>query len=427
MDISNNTRILVIGLGYVGLPLAIAFARNFHCTGIDIDPTRITELQDGFDRTNEVDSSELQRSDLAYSDDFDTVDDADIIIVTVPTPVNDDHTPNLDPLIEATKSVAGVVARNEGPAIIVYESTVYPGVTEDVCGPLLEKIAGKTRGSDIFLGYSPERINPGDKTHSLEQIVKVIAGENDEITDALEALYGTVTQAGCFRAKSIKAAEAAKVIENAQRDINIAFVNEITQVFSAAGLSIWDVLEVSRTKWNFMDFQPGLVGGHCIGVDPYYLSHYAEKLGCSPNVILSGRSRNDAMGNWVVSSIVDECSLEPGAVLLMGLTFKRDVPDLRNSKVVDVHNEFRARGFEVSLHDPLADADEVTEIFGSAPDSNALGKSYDLVLCLVDHQEYEAMAKEEITALVNGNGVLGDLKGIWKDHVFPDSLKTWTL
>src|SRR5687767_12396607 len=283
MNASSKEHIVVVGLGYVGLPLAVALARSFRVTGLDIDRRRIEELQKGFDRTREVEAEALSDSKLSLTGDAADCAGADVYIVTVPTPVDEANRPDLGPVIGATRSVASLLDPARKP-VIVYESTVYPGVTEETCGPLIERISGLTRGRDFFLGYSPERINPGDRTHRIDRIVKVVAGENEAVTERLAALYGSITEAGVFRAASIKAAEAAKVIENAQRDINIAFMNEITQIFARLDLSIWDVLEAAETKWNFLPFQPGLVGGHCIGVDPYYLSFRAQELGLEPNV-----------------------------------------------------------------------------------------------------------------------------------------------
>ncbi|HEX8258448.1 MAG TPA: nucleotide sugar dehydrogenase, partial [Allosphingosinicella sp.] len=297
-----DEKIVIVGLGYVGLPLAVALARGAAVVGVDIDRSRIEEIQAGVDRTNEVSPEALRASSLEVTSDPAICAGADIFIVTVPTPVDGSSRPDLRPLLGATETVAGLLDPKRRP-IIVYESTVYPGVTEDICGPLIEKVSGLKRGTDFFLGYSPERINPGDREHTVDRIVKVIAGENDEVTERLAAIYGAVTSAGVFRAASIRAAEAAKVIENAQRDINIAFMNEITRIFSKLDISIWDVLDAAGTKWNFLKFQPGLVGGHCIGVDPYYLSYRAQQLGKEPVVILAGRSINDGMGSWMADQL----------------------------------------------------------------------------------------------------------------------------
>jgi UDP-N-acetyl-D-galactosamine dehydrogenase len=328
--VPSSEQIVVVGLGYVGLPLAVALARSYDVVGLDIDERRVDELKLGIDRTREVEPDVLKASPLRLTSRAAEASGADVYIVTVPTPVDERNQPDLRPVIGATRSVATLIDPAKRP-IIVYESTVYPGVTEDVCGPLIEEVSGLQRGRDFFLGYSPERINPGDREHTVDKIQKVIAGENPAVTERLAALYGSVTTGGVFRAASIKTAEAAKVIENAQRDINIAFMNEITQIFAKLDLSIWDVLAAAGTKWNFLPFQPGLVGGHCIGVDPYYLSHRAQELGHNPEVILAGRSINDGMGRWVADCLHERRGGRAGTVLVMGLTFKEDVPDLRNS------------------------------------------------------------------------------------------------
>ncbi|HYI39687.1 MAG TPA: nucleotide sugar dehydrogenase, partial [Allosphingosinicella sp.] len=328
MNASRSEQIVVVGLGYVGLPLAVALARSFDVVGLDIDEKRIEELRLGIDRTHEVESERLAASPLRLTSRAADAAGADVYIVTVPTPVDGDNRPDLRPVLSATRSLATLLDPARKP-IVVYESTVYPGVTEDICGPLIEEVSGLRRGRDFFLGYSPERINPGDREHTVDRIVKVVAGESEAVTDRLAAMYGAVTSAGVFRAASIKTAEAAKVIENAQRDINIAFMNEITQIFARLDISIWDVLEAAGTKWNFLPFQPGLVGGHCIGVDPYYLSFRAQQLGLEPNVILAGRSINDRMGSWVAERLHERRG-KAGSALVMGLAFKENVPDLRN-------------------------------------------------------------------------------------------------
>ncbi|HEV2079961.1 MAG TPA: nucleotide sugar dehydrogenase, partial [Allosphingosinicella sp.] len=387
---TRTDHIVVVGLGYVGLPLAVALARSFDVTGIDIDLQRVDELRAGQDRTNEVSADALGSSTLRLCSDPSDCDAADIYIITVPTPVDSANQPDLRPVIGATEAVAAMIDPERKP-IIVYESTVYPGVTEEICGPLIERLSGLTRGTDFYLGYSPERINPGDREHTVDRIVKVIAGESPQVVQCLEQVYGKVTSAGVFKAKSIKAAEAAKVIENAQRDINIAFMNEITQIFSKLDISIWDVLETAGTKWNFLPFQPGLVGGHCIGVDPYYLSFRAQQLGHEPDVILAGRSINDGMGRWVADRLHERRGSTPGSVLVMGLTFKEDVPDLRNSRVVDVVHRLQELGHQVSVHDPHADPAAAVHELQVELDGDALGRSFDLVVAAVPHAEYRAM------------------------------------
>lgn len=402
--------VVVVGLGYVGLPLAVALARSVRTVGLDIDARRVAELRSGKDRTGEVDAAALAASTLQLTAEPGEVPDADVYIVTVPTPVDGENRPDLR-MVEAASRTVGGMLRAGRPAIVVYESTVYPGVTEEICGPILESVSGLTRGRDFFLGYSPERINPGDREHTVDRIVKVVAGETPEVTDALARLYDKVTSAGTFRAASIKAAEAAKVIENAQRDINIAFMNEITQIFARMDLSIWDVLSAARTKWNFLPFRPGLVGGHCIGVDPYYLSHRAEALGLDPQVILAGRAINDGMARWVAEELHRAAGGQAGRALVLGLTFKEDVPDLRNSKVADLVAGLTALGHDVTVHDPLADAAEAVHEYGLTLDANALERSYDLVVLAVPHAAYRELSAETWRGLVREGGLLGDLHG----------------
>jgi UDP-N-acetyl-D-galactosamine dehydrogenase len=426
MSMASSERVVVIGLGYVGLPLAVALARSFDVTGLDIDRRRVDELRGGHDRTHEVDAEALAASTLKLTSDAADCAGADVYIVTVPTPVDSSNRPDLRPVIGATEAVAVLLDPAKKP-IVVYESTVYPGVTDDICGPLIERVSGLERGVDFFLGYSPERINPGDREHTVDRIMKVVAGENEEITDRLADLYGKATSGGTFKAKSIKAAEAAKVIENAQRDINIAFMNEITQIFEKLGLSTHDVLDAAGTKWNFLKFKPGLVGGHCIGVDPYYLSHCAQSLGHLPRVILAGRSINDGMSGWVADRVHSRRKSRTGSVLVLGLTFKEDVPDLRNSKVVDVISRLQWLGHDITVHDPLADAHDAREEYGLEIDGAALERRYDVVLAAVPHRAYRAMEGGEIEALVKEGGLVADLHGIWRDRSFKDGLERWSL
>lgn len=401
-------KLVVVGLGYVGLPLAVALARHFEVCGIDIDASRIAELRDGHDRTGEIDTASLAASSLSLTCDPAVCPAADAYIVTVPTPIDDAKRPDLSAVMGATRMVAAMIDPARRP-VVIYESTVYPGVTENLCGPEIEKISGLKRGIDFTLGYSPERINPGDREHTVDRIVKVIAGEDGPTTDRLETIYGAVTSAGVFRAASIKAAEAAKAIENAQRDINIAFMNEITRIFAGMDLSIWDVLAAARTKWNFLPFQPGLVGGHCIGVDPYYLSHLAEELGHDPRVILAGRDTNDGMAHWLGDALHEQAGGKTGSALVLGLTFKENVPDLRNSKVVDLVDRLRALGHEVSVHDPLADATEA-EHHATAIDPDALSRAYDMVVLAVPHAEYLDRGPEWVQGLVAPGGFFADVK-----------------
>jgi UDP-N-acetyl-D-galactosamine dehydrogenase len=409
-----TTRVVVIGLGYVGLPLAAALAGKFQATGLDIDTRRIAELQAGHDRTGEIEPARLAASTLVLTSDPAAVPPADFYIVTVPTPIDAANRPDLRLIEAASRNVGAMlsaaVAEGRAP-VVVYESTVYPGVTEDLCAPILEAVSGLKCGVDFFLGYSPERINPGDREHTIDKITKVVSGQTPEVLDRVAALYGAVTSGGVFRAASIKAAEAAKVIENAQRDINIAFMNEIAQIFGAMDLSVWDVLAAARTKWNFLPFSPGLVGGHCIGVDPYYLSHRAEQLGINPQVILAGRGVNDGMAGWVAGRLHGARAGRAGSVLVLGLTFKEDVPDLRNSKVADLVAALAGLGHAVTVHDAHADAAEARHEYGLELVGGAPSGSYDLVLLAVPHREYLAMGVAALHALVAPGGTLADLKG----------------
>ncbi|WP_310535254.1 nucleotide sugar dehydrogenase [Novosphingobium sp.] len=411
---THTPRVTVIGLGYVGLPLAVALAKQFETTGLDIDTRRIDELKSGHDRTGEIDRERMTASSLALTADPGTCPPSDFYIVTVPTPIDGANRPDLGLVEKASRTVATMIAPAvaEGRApVIVYESTVYPGVTEDLCAPILEEVSGLTCGKDFFLGYSPERINPGDREHTIDKITKVVSGQTPEVLDRVANLYNAITSGGVFRAKSIKAAEAAKVIENAQRDINIAFMNEIAQIFGAMDLSVWDVLEAARTKWNFLPFSPGLVGGHCIGVDPYYLSHRAEELGLDPQVILAGRGVNDGMAAWVAQRLHGLRGGKPGSVLVLGLTFKEDVPDLRNSKVADLIGALKGLGHDVTVHDPHADPDEAAHEYELTLQGGEPSGAYDLVLLAVPHREYLALGASTLRSLVANGGSLADLKG----------------
>jgi UDP-N-acetyl-D-galactosamine dehydrogenase len=418
--------VVVVGLGYVGLPLAIALARKFPVIGLDINGDRVAELLTGVDRTGEISAAILRETSLKLTSAPEICAGAAIYIVTVPTPVNADNEPDLRPVIAASKAVGTLLDGSVKP-IVIYESTVYPGVTEDICGPLIEETSGLVCGRDFFLGYSPERINPGDREHTVDRIIKVVAGQNVEVTDKMANLYGEITSAGVFRAASIKAAEAAKVIENAQRDVNIAFMNEITQIFATIDLSIWDVLDAASTKWNFLPFQPGLVGGHCIGVDPYYLSHMATQRGHEPRIILAGRQINDNMAEWIVARLHAARGGGVGRALVMGVTFKENVPDIRNSKAVDIVRSLQKRGYDVAVHDPLADAAELLHEYGLQLDTSALDQSYDLVVCVVPHVEYKDLDDARLAALVRPGALIADIRGVWRDRALDPALRVWVL
>jgi UDP-N-acetyl-D-galactosamine dehydrogenase len=420
----GNPRIVVLGLGYVGLPLAAALARKFETTGFDIDDRRIAELRQGSDRTREIDTEELRSSKLKLTANARECAGADVYIITVPTPVDDANRPDLGAVMAATGTVAALIDPSLRPTI-VYESTVYPGVTEEVCGPEIERAAGLKRGRDFRLAYSPERINPGDRLHTIDKITKVIAGEDAEVVDQLAQIYGAITSGGVFRAASIKAAEAAKAIENAQRDINIAFINEVTQIFSKIGVSVWDVLAAARTKWNFLAFDPGLVGGHCIGVDPYYLSHLAQQVGHDPQVILAGRTTNDRMGSWIADAL-HERRRKAGSALVLGLTFKENVPDLRNSRSFDLVRRLKWLGHDVEVADPLASPQEIQREHGLKVTA-AGSRAYDLVVGAVAHDQYRQLPDNDLAALVAPGGTLADLKGMWRERSLNPALDRWTL
>lgn len=403
-------KIAIIGLGYVGLPLAVEFGRKRNTIGFDINLNRIKELNEGFDRTLEVDSDELQEArQLTFTSDLESLKEAHVFIVTVPTPVNEYKQPDLTPLKKASETVGKVLKKGD---IVIYESTVYPGCTEEDCVPILEAVSGLQYNQDFYCGYSPERINPGDKEHRLPTIKKVTSGSTPEIAEEVDQLYKSIITAGTHKAASIKVAEAAKVIENSQRDLNIAFVNELALIFDKMGIDTADVLEAAGTKWNFLPFKPGLVGGHCIGVDPYYLTHKAESLGYHPQVILAGRRINDNMGAHVASSVV-KLMAQKGSVikgskaLVLGITFKENCPDIRNSKVIDVIKELESYGIEVDTYDPQADKEEVKHEYGvdlvNEPSSN-----YNAIVLAVSHKEFGGF---NIPNHLNSAGVVYDIKG----------------
>ncbi|MBK6265723.1 Vi polysaccharide biosynthesis UDP-N-acetylglucosamine C-6 dehydrogenase TviB [Marivirga sp. S37H4] len=409
-------KIAVIGLGYVGLPLAVEFGKNRKVIGFDINEKRIKELSEGYDRTLEVDEEELKGANhLTFSSALDELQEAHIYIITVPTPVNEYKQPDLTPLKMASATVGKTLKKGD---IVIYESTVYPGCTEDDCVPILEKESGLKFNKDFFCGYSPERINPGDKQHRLPTIKKVTSGSTAEIAEEVDQLYKTIITAGTYKAASIKVAEAAKVIENSQRDLNIAFVNELALIFDKMGIDTADVLEAAGTKWNFLPFKPGLVGGHCIGVDPYYLTHKAEALGYHPQVILAGRRINDNMGAYVASCVV-KLMAQKGSVikgskaLVLGITFKENCPDIRNSKVIDVINELESYGIEVDTFDPQADKEEVKHEYNIDLIEKPINDYHAIVLA-VSHEEFKGF---DLKAHTNGTGVVYDIKGFFDKNI----------
>jgi len=425
-NLSSESRIAVVGLGYVGLPLAVALAKKFDCIGFDISESRIAELKEGFDRTEEIDKETMLASSLKLTASTDDIKDAMVYIVTVPTPVDDDHKPDLGPVRSACELLGPIIPKG---AVVVFESTVYPGVTDELCGPVLEQTSGMKCGEDFYLGYSPERINPGDKEHTVDKITKVISGQNDDVTELLAELYGAVTSGGVFRATSIRVAEAAKVIENAQRDINIAFVNEIAMIFQKLGISVYDVLDAAGSKWNFLKFSPGLVGGHCIGVDPYYLAERARQINHDPRIILSGRAINDNMADFVAERIGAQLS-GSGKILMLGLTFKENCPDLRNTKSIDLIDSLRRRGFTVDVHDAAAYPEEAKKYYDIdlVPSLDEVkNQSYVAVIGAVGHDEYQALSGDDFEALLEPGGLIADIKRIWSDLDKPKYIRKWQL
>ncbi len=405
-------RVAVIGLGYVGLPVALGFARKFPGTiGFDINEAKVKELASGFDRTGEIDAATLKGVPLEITSDPARLKQATFFVVAVPTPVDVDNRPDLTPVVKASETVGKALKKGD---VVVYESTVYPGVTEDICGPILAKVSGLAR-SDFFLGYSPERINPGDKLHTLERITKVVSGEDEKTLERVAATYGAIIDAGVHRASSIKVAEAAKVIENTQRDLNIALMNELALIFDRMGSRTRDVLAAAGTKWNFLKFTPGLVGGHCIGVDPYYLTTKAEQLGYQPQVILAGRRINNSIGPYIAQRAVKllihaQKQVKGARVGVMGLTFKEDVADIRNSKVPDILTELREFGMEPMLTDPYADPHETKHEYNLGVSKLEELVDLDVLIHAVSHKQYLDMPMESLLARIKPGGVLVDVK-----------------
>lgn len=414
MDL-QNIKLAVIGLGYVGLPLAVEFGKKRDVLGFDINPRRIAELSSGIDNTLEVEPEELKTAaQLRYTSDASELAQANVYIVTVPTPIDEYKRPDLTPLIRASETIAKVLKRGD---IVIYESTVYPGATEEDCVPVLERVSGLRFNEDFFAGYSPERINPGDKVHRLPSIRKVTSGSTPEIADVVDALYSEIITAGTHKAASIRVAEAAKVIENTQRDVNIALINELTLIFNKLGIDTLDVLEAAGTKWNFLPFRPGLVGGHCIGVDPYYLTHKAQSIGYHPEIILAGRRLNDGMGAYVASQLVKSMTkkciqVQGSRVLIMGLAFKENCPDLRNTRIVDIVHELAEYDVNVDVFDPWVDAEEAHKEYGIKPITQPEMGQYDGIVLAVAHDEFKNMGAEKIRALGKAPHVLYDLKYI---------------
>ncbi|MDB5031895.1 nucleotide sugar dehydrogenase [Mucilaginibacter sp.] len=424
--LNYNTKIGIVGLGYVGLPLAVEFAKKYKVFGYDINYKRIDQLKEGFDHTKEVSEPELMdvityvcttTKGLFFTTEIESLKQCSIYIITVPTPVDKNNRPDLSPLLDASLLIGKVLKKGD---IVIYESTVYPGVTEDECMPVLERASNLRFNVDFFAGYSPERINPGDKTHTVANIRKITSGSNAETAEIVDQLYGSVITAGTFKADSIKVAEAAKVIENAQRDINIAFVNELAMIFNKMGIDTHKVLEAAGTKWNFLDFKPGLVGGHCIGVDPYYLAQKAQEVGYHPEIILAGRRINDAMGAYVADQFIKKMtckgtSLVNAEVLVLGFTFKENCPDVRNTRVIDIVRRLEEYNVKVHIHDPWANADHAKKAYGIiCENGESKTRTYDGILLAVAHNEFKEM---DLKGLCKPNTVLYDLKAFLPDSI----------
>ena len=426
----ENLKVGIVGLGYVGLPLTLALGRAFDGTvGFDVSVGKVNALLAGKDPTDEGLEAEIQASTVEFTTDATKLSSCDVVIVAVPTPIDKNRQPDLTPMISASKTVASNLKRG---AIVVFESTVYPGVTEEICGPVIEEVSGLQRGKDFFLGYSPERINPGDKEHTLERIVKVVAGETPAITDKLEKVYGAVVKAGIYKASSIRVAEAAKVIENTQRDLNIALMNELSIIFDRMGIRTKDVLEAAGTKWNFLKFFPGLVGGHCIGVDPYYLTAKAQQLGYHPQVILAGRRINDDMGKFIAQRTVKLMSnggipLKDAKIGIMGITFKENVTDTRNSRVPDIAHELAEFGIKAMMFDPLADPEVVKHEYGLELTPLSAFKDLQCLIVAVAHKEIVKMGVDGLAKMVAPGGVFIDVKSMFTPDQIPSNLKYWSL
>ncbi|MFC4735153.1 nucleotide sugar dehydrogenase [Bacillus daqingensis] len=425
-----DRKIGVVGLGYVGLPVAVAFGKQHDIVGFDINKHRIETLNKGIDFTNEVSEEELAQSSVNFTMDKENLKECDFIIVAVPTPINENKQPDLTPLMKSSQTVGESLS--EG-TIVVFESTVYPGATEEVCIPILENASGLKAGTDFFVGYSPERINPGDKKHTFTTITKVVSGQTPEVLDTIAEVYESVVDAGVHKASTIKVAEAAKVIENTQRDLNIALMNELSLIFDKLDIDTNEVLEAAGTKWNFLPFSPGLVGGHCIGVDPYYLTHKAESIGYHPEIILAGRRINDGMGKYIATSLVKEMihknlPVQGARVTVMGLTFKENVPDLRNSRVIDVIKELEDFGVEVQVTDPWAEKHEAKEEYGVNLYDESELKPSDAVVFAVPHSEYIDQGWSQFDSILkHGKGIVIDIKGRLEKEACPESITLWRL
>jgi UDP-N-acetyl-D-galactosamine dehydrogenase len=428
----KQSRIAVVGLGYVGLPLAVGLSRHFDVVGLDASPSRVAELQRGEDRTREVDSEDLRACVMEFSADPVVLEQAGLILVAVPTPIDQAKTPDIRALAAASRTVGQHLQKG---AVVVYESTVYPGLTEEICGPILAQESKMACGEDFFLGYSPERMNPGDKEHTVATIVKVVAGQTPEATDLLANVYGSVVEAGVFKARDIRTAEAAKVIENTQRDLNIALMNELAMLFDRLELDTLEVLEAAGTKWNFLPFRPGLVGGHCIGVDPYYLTHKAQSIGFHPQVILAGRHINDSIGPFIANvavkkAVLQDLPVKGGRMAVLGLTFKENVPDLRNTRVVDIIAELESFGVTVLTHDPLADPEEARGEYGVVLTDLEQINDLEVLILAVPHRIYAELGVENLKQRFRdpSKAVILDVKGLLdRDAARAAGIDLWRL
>lgn len=428
--LNRKEKIAVVGLGYVGLPMAVLFAKKYDVIGFDVKEERVKELKNGIDKTGEVDNERLKKANIFFTTEPEELKNARVIIVTVPTPIDKYNAPDLNPLISASTAIGRSFSKG---SFVVYESTVYPGLTEEECVPILERESGFKWKKDFNVGYSPERINPGDKEHSVDKIKKVVSGDTKETTDFLAELYQSVLEKEVYRASDIKTAEAAKIIENTQRDINIAFINELSMMFAKMGIDTKEVLEAASTKWNFLRFEPGLVGGHCIGVDPYYLTFKAESIGYHPQVILSGRRINDSMGKYVAENTVKmliraDKTVKGSKILILGLTFKENIPDIRNTRVVDIYNELNDFGVDVDIYDPVADKKEVKKEYGITL-VNRIGNDYDAAILAVKHKKIvDEFTLDKCLKVITKKPVLIDVKGIYnKNEALKKGFVYWRL
>ena len=418
-----SNKIAIIGLGYVGIPLAVEFGKLFPTIGLDIDESRINELNSGFDRTLEMSKENLESAThLSYTTDITDTSACNIFIITVPTPINDKNQPDLTPLVKSSQSVGSVLKKGD---VVIYESTVYPGVTEDECVPILEKVSRLKFNEDFFCGYSPERINPGDKEKTLTKILKITSGSTPEIADFVDSLYNSIITAGTYKAPSIKVAEAAKVIENTQRDVNIALVNELALIFDTMNIPTNEVLEAAGTKWNFLKFKPGLVGGHCIGVDPYYLTYKAEKMGYKPNLILSSRIINNGMSAYIAKKTIrflvdNDKNIKDANILILGLTFKENCPDIRNTKVFDIINELEDYGCSIDVYDPWVDASELKTHYDREiiSDPFSADKKYEAIVVCVSHHQFVNLKREDYKSISMGSPIVLDIKGIVNEPIW---------